>query len=351
MSQTAKLLKLLGTDLPVIQAPMAGVQDSRLTIAACRAGALGSLPAAMLSAEKLIEEIATIRNATCKPFNINFFAHTQPAFDESVQAAWLEVLKPYYQEFGLSGTNVTNGGGRQPFAGEQAAVITHQRPPVVSFHFGLPEKSLLQKVKDSDAAIMSSATTVDEALWLADHGADIIIAQGTEAGGHRGMFLSQDLNTQSGLFSLLPRICRAVNLPVVAAGGISDAQTAKAACQLGAAGIQIGTALLLADEAGTSAAHRAALQSGRAGHTALTNAVSGGYARGISNRYIRELGIHPKAPPFPLAQSAFMPLKTAAEASGSDEFSSFWCGQNALLASPGSAAQIIESIASGFAGN
>ncbi|WP_107928817.1 NAD(P)H-dependent flavin oxidoreductase [Neisseria animaloris] len=349
MSPVTKLLGLIRTRLPVIQAPMAGVQSSKLTIAACQAGALGSLPAAMLPSEKLCAEIETIRRHTNRPFNINFFAHRQPEADAAQQAKWLAALAPFYREFGLSEQDVLQGGGRQPLGEEQAEIVMRYRPPVVSFHFGLPEQALLDKVKSSGAIVMSSATTVEEACWLEAHGADIIIAQGLEAGGHRGMFLSRDLNRQQGLFSLLPQIRAAVNVPVVAAGGISDAATAQAARALGAAGIQIGTALMLADEADTSALHRKALQSEQAADTVLTNLFSGGFARGIVNRFIREAGpVNDAAPPFPLAQSASAPLKVAAEVQGSDEFSSLWAGQNAPLAQTGSTREIINSLADAF---
>lgn len=350
MNATANLLQLLGCRLPVIQAPMAGVQSSRLALAACRAGALGSLPAAMLTPEKLCAELDAIQAGTDQPYNVNFFAHRQPAPDAAQQARWLQALMPFYREFGLSEHDIATGGGRQPFGREQADIVAAYRIPVVSFHFGLPEPQLLEQVKAAGSVVMSSATTVAEARWLEEHGADIIIAQGLEAGGHRGMFLNRDLSTQAGTFSLLPQICAAVHVPVVATGGISNAATAHAARQLGAAGIQIGTALMLADEADTSALHRAALQSPRAEHTALTNLFSGGYARGIVNRFMREAGpISAAAPPFPLAQAASAPLKAAAEAQGSDEFSSLWAGQNAPLAQSGSTANIIEQLAAGFA--
>ncbi|MDO4226546.1 nitronate monooxygenase family protein [Neisseria sp.] len=349
MNTVSRLLKLIQTRLPLIQAPLAGVQGSRLAVAACRAGALGSLPAAMLPAERLCAEIEAVRRQTDQPFNINFFAHKQPQPDEAQQAAWLQVLQPFYREFGLSEADVAAGGGRQPFGEEQAEIVLRYRPQVVSFHFGLPERALLDKVKSSGAVVMSSATTVEEARRLESDGADIVIAQGLEAGGHRGMFLSRDLTTQSGTFSLLPQVCAAVNVPVVATGGICNAATARAARDLGAAGIQIGTALMLADEADTSPLHRAALQSSRAEHTVLTNLFSGGFARGIVNRFIREADpINPAAPPFPLAQAAVAPLKAAAEAQGSDEFSSLWAGQNALLAETGSAAEIIGRIMAGW---
>ena len=343
MNHIEALLNLLGCRLPLIQAPMAGVQGSRLAVAVCRAGGLGSLPAAMLSPEQLRAELAYMRNQTEAPFNVNFFAHRPaPAQTADQQRAWWEVLAPYYREFGLSKADVLQAGGRRPFDSQAADIVTEFKPTVVSFHFGLPEKPLLEQVKASGAVVMSSATTVDEACWLEANGADVVIAQGWEAGGHRGWFLNTDVNQQLGTFALLPQICAAVKLPVVAAGGVSNRQTVQAAFDLGAAAVQVGTAFLLADEADTSAAHRAALQSERAQHTAITNLFSGGLARGIVNRFIREAGpIQPASPPFPLAAAAIAPLKAAAEAQSSDEFSSLWAGQNALLAQPGSAAAII----------
>lgn len=345
-----RLTALLGCRLPVIQAPMAGAQNSRLAIAACRAGALGSLPAAMLTPEQLRAEISAVRAATDAPFNVNFFAHRQPEADEKRMQNWLAELAPHYRELGITPDDIVQGRGRQPFGKAQADIITELKPPAVSFHFGLPEADLLAQVKQSGAKILASATTVDEARWLVQHGADAIIAQGLEAGGHRSMFRSK-LHEQVGTFALLPQIRTAIHVPVIAAGGISNAATARAAKALGADGIQIGTALLLADEADTTALHRAALQSPRAETTALTNLFSGGLARGIVNRFMREHGcISLDAPPFPLAQSASAPLRAAAEQQGSDEFSPLWSGQNAPLARSGSAAEIILEITSGFTG-
>lgn len=351
MSATATLLQQLGCRLPLIQAPMAGVQGSRLAIAVCRAGGLGSLPAAMLSPEQLADEIRAVRVHTDAPFNVNFFAHRQPELSAAAQRDWQRALAPFYRQLGLDPAAPPAGSARQPFGEAQAEVVAALKPPVVSFHFGLPPAPLLQQVKHSGAVVMASATTVAEARWLAQHGADIIIAQGLEAGGHRGWFLNHDVTTQLGTFSLLPQICAAVSLPVVAAGGIADAATARAARVLGAAGIQVGTALLLADEADTSTLHRTALQSPRAEHTALTNVFSGGCARGIVNHFITTAGpMHPSAPPFPLAQTAVAPLKAAAEAQGSDDFSSLWAGQNAPLARAGAAADIVCRLAAAFAG-
>lgn len=189
---------------------------------------------------------------------------------------------------------------------------------------------LLARLKPWNPFILSSATTVEETLWLAAHGADGVIAQGLEAGGHRGHFLSPDLSRQMGTFALLPQIARAIDLPVIAAGGIADAAGVNAALALGAAAAQVGTAYLLCDEATTSPLHRAALQSEAACHTVLTHLFSGRPARGIVNRLIRELGpLHPDAPAFPLASNAIAPLRAKAEAQGRDDFTPLWAGQNA----------------------
>ena len=322
---------LFGIDLPIIQAPMAGVQGSALAIAVSRAGGLGSLPGAMLTADTLAREIAAIRAATDRPFNVNFCCHTPPQPDAEREAAWRAALIPYYREFGIDPQGIPSGPGRSPFSAELADAIAPFRPPVVSFHFGLPAPALLARVKSWGARVLSSATTVEEALWLEAHGADAIIAQGLEAGGHRGLFLNDDLSTQTGTFALLPRIVSAVRIPVIAAGGIADATGVAAALALGAAGVQVGTAYMLCPEATTSPVHRAALQSPDAGHTALTRLFTGRPARGIVNRFMRELGpLNPLAPAFPLATAAVAPLRAAAESQGSADFSPLWCGQNPL---------------------
>ena len=264
------LQQLLGIELPIIQAPMAGVQDHRLAVAVSNAGGLGSLPAAMLSLEVLRTELAALQAQTGKPYNVNFFCHTPPTPDATREAAWRAALAPYYAELVLDPAQIPAGPGRAPFSAEAAALLAEFRPAVLSFHFGLPSAELLAQVKGWGSKVIASATTVAEALWLEAHGADAVIAQGLEAGGHRGHFLSLDLTEQAGLFALLPRIVQAVKVPVIAAGGIADAQGVAAAMAQGAAGAQVGTAYLLCPEATTSAVHRAALQSPAAGHTALT---------------------------------------------------------------------------------
>lgn len=324
------LKSLLGIDLPVIQAPMAGVQKSALTIAVSNAGGLGSLPCAMLSHELLGQELALIKAGTTRPFNLNFFCHETPVPDPAAEARWRHALAPYYAEYAIDPDSLPTGAGRVPFSAETAEIVKAFAPPVISFHFGLPSEELMQEVKSWGTKIVSSATTVQEARWLEARGVDAIIAQGLEAGGHRGHFLSTNLGEQMGTFALLPQVAAAVSCPVIAAGGIADADGVVAAMDLGAAGVQIGTAYLLCPEAETSSIHRAALKDEGARHTALTNLFSGRPARSIVNRVMRELGPMSEAPPeFPLAITAIAPLRSKAETVGRGDFSPLWSGQNA----------------------
>ena len=342
----SSLRALFGIELPIIQAPMAGVQGSALAIAVSNAGGLGSLPCAMLGPDAMRAELAAIKAQTTKPYNVNFFCHPTPAPDPAREAAWRATLAPYYQQLGIDASVVASGPVRAAFAPELVELLAEFKPPVVSFHFGLPAPELLARLRRWGAKIVSSATTLDEALWLEARGVDAIIAQGLEAGGHRGMFLSDDLTRQVGTFALLPQIVRAVKTPVIAAGGIADANGVAAALALGAAGVQIGTAYLLCPEATTSALHRATLASDAARHTAITNVFSGRPARGIVNRVIRELGaMSAVAPAFPLAAAAMMPLRAAAEARGSSDFSPLWSGQNPSGCKEIAAAQLTRELA------
>jgi nitronate monooxygenase len=335
---------------PIVQAPMAGVQDHRLAAAVCASGALGSLPAAMLSADALRAQMLALREQVGDAaFNVNFFSHRPGVDDPPAQARWRERLAPVYAQVGLD-VNAPSAAGpaRAPF-GEAALQVLRERPPaVVSFHFGLPEPGLLLAVKALGAQVWASATTLEEGLWLQAHGADAVIAQGLEAGGHRGHFLSEDLSLHSGSFALLPQLVKALRLPVIAAGGIADAAGVRAALALGASAVQVGTAYLLCDEAQTSAVHRAALQSEAARHTALTTAFTGRPARGIVNRLMRELGYLPvEAPPFPSATAALAPLRAWAEARGSGDFSPLWAGQNTSGCRAVPAAQLTAALALG----
>jgi nitronate monooxygenase len=309
---------------------MAGVQGSALAIAVSNAGGLGSLPCAMLTSDQIRAEVAAIRAATGNPFNLNFFCYTPPVPDAAREAAWRAALLPYYEELEVDPVAIPVGPGRMPFANEAADLVEELRPPVVSFHFGLPSDALLAKVKSTGACVLSSATTVEEALWLEARGVDAVIAQGVEAGGHRAMFLSGDISTQMGTLALVPQMADAVKLPVIATGGIADVRGMRAALDLGAAAVQIGTAYLLCPEATTSKVHRAALRSVGSRHTVLTRVFSGRPARGIVNRIIRELGtMNEAAPEFPLASLALAPLRAKAESMGLDDFSPLWSGENA----------------------
>lgn len=324
------LLDLLGIDLPIVQAPMAGSQGSELAVAVSNAGGLGSLPCALLTLDGMREELRKIQSLTSRPYNVNFFCHEVPEFDAGQERVWRGALAPYYRELGLDETSIAAGGGREPFHAGHLEVLSEFRPSVVSFHFGLPAPELLAGVRETGAKIFCSATTVEEALWLQDWGVDVIIAQGLEAGGHRGLFLSDDLTRQMGTLALVRQIVQAVKMPVIAAGGIADADGVAAAMALGAVGVQVGTAYLLCPESKTSALHRAALQSSKARHTALTNVFTGRPARGIVNRLMREVGpMSPLAPAFPLSGAAIAPLRAKGESLGTDEFSPLWSGQNA----------------------
>jgi nitronate monooxygenase len=337
--------ELLGIRLPVIQAPMAGWQGSGLAIAVCNAGGLGSLPCAMLTADGLRAELQAIKAATDQPFNVNFFCHTPPTADAKREAAWHELLAPYFREYGIDPLAGHDAVARTPFSAAAADVLEHFKPKVVSFHFGLPAADLVARVKKWGAKVLASATTVEEAVWLERRGVDAVIAQGAEAGGHRGLFLSDDLSTQIGTFALMPQVAKAVSVPVIAAGGIADATGVAAAMSLGAAGVQLGTAYLLCPEAKTSAVHRAALKSVRASHTALTNLFSGRPARGIMNRFMAELGpINVAAPAFPLAADSVAPLRRKAESLGSGDFSPLWAGQNTSGCQEISAAELTRAL-------
>jgi nitronate monooxygenase len=330
-----RLIELFKIELPIVQAPVAGAMDWELAAAAAQAGALGSLPCAMLNADQVREQMARIRAATSKPINLNFFCHTPPELNNAREARWRERLTPYYRELGIDPAAPVPSSNRTAFNEAMCDVVEETKPEVVSFHFGLPPQALLARVKAGGFLVMSSATTAEEARWLEAHGADAVIAQGCEAGGHRGLFLTEDSNaiaSQAGTFALVPQVVDAVKVPVIAAGGITDARGIAAAFALGAAGVQLGTAYLWCPEAKISKPHREALRSARDDGTALTNLMTGRPARGFINRVMREFGpISEVAPEFPLAAGALAPLRARAEAQGSGDFSPMWAGQAARL--------------------
>jgi nitronate monooxygenase len=342
---SSALLDLIGTELPIIQAPMAGAQGADLAIAVGQAGGLGSLGCAILSANEIKEADQQIRRATNRPFNLNFFCHHPPETDAHAEAAWLARLAPYMAEYGTEPAKLPLRG-LAPFDETLCGVVEDLRPKVVSFHFGLPEPKLLARVKQAGAVVLSSATTVAEARWLAQAGADAVIAQGLEAGGHRGMFMETDITGQVGTMALVPQIADAVDLPVIAAGGIADGRGLAAAMALGAAGAQIGTAYLLTPQSAISALHRDALRASSDQDSALTNVFSGRPARALKNRAVRELGpMAADAPAFPLGAAALTPLRKAAEASGSADFTPLWSGQAGALAEEIDAGELTRKIA------
>ena len=352
MTLHSSLATLLGVRWPIIQAPMAGVQGSGLALAVSAAGGLGSLPCAMLGADALRDELQRIRAADGAVVNINFFCHRPPLPDPQRDAQWRAGLAPHYRAWGLDPDMAWPAANRAPFDEQTADLLEAFRPRVVSFHFGLPAPALLARVRGWGARILSSATTLAEAEWLQEQGVDAVIAQGLEAGGHRGMFLTDDLSTQLGTLALVPQLVQRLQVPVIAAGGIADARGVAAAMALGASGVQVGTAYLLCPEAGTGALHRRALQSPGAGmQTALTNVFTGRPARGIMNHAMRVLGpISPAAPAFPLAGAGIGPLRARAEAAGKTDFSPLWAGQNTSGCHAVAAAEITQALARGLPG-
>ena len=332
MWPSRRLVDLLHVEYPIIQAPMAGAMDGDLVAAVSQAGGLGCLPCAMLNAEKLREEVGKIRARTKKPILLNFFCHVAPVPNNAREAAWREKLAPYYREFGIDPAAPVPFANRAPFDEALLEAVVDTKPEAVSFHFGLPAAPLYEKLKREGILVISSATTVAEARWLAEREVDAVIAQGFEAGGHRGMFLTENVSAQVGTLALVPQVRDAVSVPVIAAGGIADARGIAAAFALGADGVQIGSAYLRTPEAKISAPHRAALNAARDDGTVLTNVITGRPARGFINRIIREQGPMSDAPPqFPLAAGAVQPLRAKAEAQGSGDFSPLWSGQAVAL--------------------
>jgi nitronate monooxygenase len=343
-----RLIDLFGIEHPILLAPMAGAMDADLATAVSAAGGLGSLPCAMLTPAGLRDQFAKVRARTDRPVNVNFFCHRPPVISNAREARWRDRLAPYYRELGIDPAAPVPSSNRAPFDAAFCAVIEELRPQVVSFHFGLPAAELVARVRATGCRIICSATTAAEAVALERAGVDAVIAQGYEAGGHRGMFLTDNLAAQPGTLALVPQVVDAVKVPVIAAGGIADARGIAAAFALGAAGVQIGTAYLHCPEAKISPLHRAALKSASDDATVLTNLMTGRPARGIINRLIREVGaINEVAPEFPLAAGALAPLRAKAEAGGSGDFSPLWCGQAVALGRDLPAGELTKALAAG----
>jgi nitronate monooxygenase len=341
-----RLIDLFKTEFPIVLAPMAGIMDADLVIAAAQGGALGSLPCAMLSVEKAREQVNIIRQRVSAPVNMNFFCHEPEAADPGREARWKQRLATYYSELGLDPAAPINAANRAPFDAAMCALVEELKPEVVSFHFGLPDPALLKRVKAAGCVVISSATIVKEAIWLEENGADAIIAQGAEAGGHRGMFLTENIAEQPGTFALVPQVVDAVRVPVIAAGGIADGRGIAAAFALGAAGVQIGSAYLRCPESKVIAPARSALARARDDSTVITNVMTGRPARGVANRVMREVGpISPDAPAFPHAATGLAPLKAAAEKLGRVDFTNLWAGQAVAMGREMPAAELTRALA------
>jgi nitronate monooxygenase len=341
-----RLINSFDITLPVIQAPMAGSALSDMVVAVSQAGGLGSLACALLSVEQARRELETIRRKTSRPINVNFFCHQPPRDDHAREMSWRRRLDAYYVQLEVDNNTSIPSSSRAPFDDKMCDLVMEFHPEVVSFHFGLPDKSLLVRVRRAGAKIISSATSVDEARWLQDQGCDAIVAQGYEAGGHRGMFLTQDVSTQVGTMALVPQVVDAVNVPVIAAGGIADARGIVAAFALGASAVQIGTAYLRCPEAQISPIYRQALKDTKDNETAITNVFTGRPARGIVNRLMREVGpMSDVALEFPLAAAALAPLRVKSEMAGSADFTPLWSGQAARLSRELPAAELTKQLA------
>jgi nitronate monooxygenase len=342
-----RFIKLSGLEVPIIQAPMAGAAFSDMVVAVSQAGGLGSLPCALLSVEQARKELETIRRRTSRPINANFFCHQPPRDDRAREMKWRRRLDPYYVQLQVDNNSSIPGSARTPFDEKMCDLVMEFHPEVVSFHFGLPDKHLLLRIRETGATILSSATSVNEARWLEDQGCDAIIAQGFEAGGHRGMFLTEDISTQVGIIALVPQVVDAVKVLVIAAGGIADARGILASFVLGASAVQIGTAYLQCPEAQISPRYRQALKDAKDNATAITNVFTGRPARAIVNRFMREVGpMSDLAPEFPLVAGTLAPLRTKSEMAGSADFTPLWSGQAAPLSRELPAAELTRQLAS-----
>ena len=338
------LTELFGIRLPIVQAPMASAATPKLAAAVTNAGGLGSLGCAMSSADEVRDQCRTMRNATNGTYNVNFFVHKEPKADARAVATMRAMLKPYYDEMGL-GEVPADPRPIPTFDAPRLEVLLDEKPPLVSFHFGLPDKKALKALKDQGTLIIACATTVAEAKILEAAGVDAIVAQGFEAGGHRGTFAPPYEAGDIGTFALVPQVVDAVAVPVIAAGGIADGRGIAAAMMLGASAVQMGTAFLTCPESAVAPVWRKALTEARADGTRLTAAFSGRPARGLENRYMREMaGKQAMFPAFPIPNVLTGPLRKASADQSSPDFLSMWSGQSAALSKSLPAKELVEAL-------
>ena len=343
-----RIIDLFKTEFPIVLAPMAGVMDADLVIAAAQGGALGSLPCAMISPEKAREQVKIIRQRVSAPVNLNFFCHQAGRRRSCARGGWRAAARALTtRSIGLDPAAPVNAANRAPFDARDVRDRRGAEAGGRQLPFRPAGARRCSSASRRPAAIvMSSATIVQEAIWLEENGADVIIAQGAEAGGHRGMFLTDNIAEQPGTFALVPQVVDAVKVPVIAAGGIADGRGIAAAFALGASGVQIGSAYLRCPESKVIAPARAMLAQARDDSTVITNVMTGRPARGVANRVMREVGpISPDAPAFPHAATALGPLKAAAEKLGKVDFTNLWAGQAVRLGREMPAAELTRALA------
>ena len=340
----SRLLDLLQIEHAIIQAPMAGSTSPALAAAVSNGGGLGSLGCAMMDPGAVHEQVAQLRSKTNRAFNLNFFCHQPPAEDALKNARAVQLLQPLYDEYALGEVPAVQASNF-PFDEAMLEVMLELHPRVVSFHFGLPEAALLAALREAGIVVLSSATSAREARYLQTMGVDAVIAQGFEAGGHRGHFQTGYEASCIGTMALVPQIVDAVTIPVIAAGGIADGRGIAAALMLGASGVQLGTAFLSSDEASVADVYRQAIANASEEDTRMTRAFSGRPARGIRNRYIDALAaVDGELPDFPLMNTLTKPLRAASQSKGSGDLVSLWAGQALTLNRSMPAAQLLETL-------
>jgi nitronate monooxygenase len=332
MWQDTRLTELLGLEVPIIQAPMLGSTTPALAAAVSNAGGLGSIGGAAMTADQVKGLGAELRALSNGAFNLNFFAHRAPKRDEAARRRAADRLEPWYARFELGAPPVDLKEPWPPFGEAVLEALLVLAPPVVSFHFGLPEGNAVARLQATGSRVICTATTVAEARSLEADGVDAIIAQGWEAGGHRGAFEIEGDDVGVGLMSLLPQMVDAVAVPVIAAGGIADGRGIAAALMLGASGVQMGTAFLSCPETNIPDIHRRGLAEATDESTRLTRAHSGRPARGRNTRYFAEMAKHaPALPEFPLMYSLSAPLRSAEDTDQSLDFQFLLYGQSAPM--------------------
>lgn len=340
-------LDSLDLALPIIQAPMAGVSTPDMAAAVCEAGALGSIAVGAVDAGGALEMIAAMRERTERPFNVNLFVHAPAQPRPEVEAQWLAALTPLFAQFGGTPPASLREIYRS-FVQDDAmlSMLAETRPAVVSFHFGLPEAWRIATLKAAGCILLASVTSLAEAHAARAAGIDILVAQGFEAGGHRGVFDPDATDDRLGTVALTRLLVAQAGLPVIAAGGIMDGRGIRAALDLGAVAAQLGTAFIGCPESSADAAYRAALFSPAAAHTEMTRAISGRSARCLPNRFVgwgAETTLTP--PDYPIAYDAGKALHQLAKAHGEGGYGAQWAGQGAPLARALPAADLIAKLA------